>query len=106
MNVDNVKPGGVEKHSERPVEIARPPRDTKTHPAAPAVDTHRAHDSATISDAGRDTARRVHDLAGKLREPDSDRKGLVAAARERLNSGELDTEAVYRSVAERLLGGR
>ena len=59
-------------------------------------------DDARISEAGRKTAASVDRLVDQARDEDGSRDSLVEAARQKLLSGELDTEAVFASTAEKL----
>ncbi len=61
-------------------------------------------DVANISDSGRSTFDKVQALTEKLQAAAPDRADLIADAKARLESGELDDPVVYRSVAEKLLG--
>lgn len=62
-------------------------------------------DDARISDAGRETAASIAQLTERAKSDDGDREALVAAARERLLSGELDTQVVFAATAGRLADG-
>jgi len=59
-------------------------------------------DEATISDSGREAAGSVDNLAERAR-AEVDRHQTVQAAMQRLMSGELDSVAVQRETARRML---
>lgn len=59
-------------------------------------------DDARISAAGRETAKSVDRLVDRAREEDPGRDALVEAARQKLLSGQLDTEAAFASTAQKL----
>jgi hypothetical protein len=61
-----------------------------------------AKDDARISDAGRKTAAAVDRLADQARGTEGDREAKVAAARLKLQSGELDSPAAFASTAQKL----
>ena len=61
-----------------------------------------AKDDASISDAGRQSAAAVEQLSERARGASGDRDELVAAARQKLQSGELDSNAVFASTAQKL----
>ncbi|MCA8941458.1 MAG: hypothetical protein KDB80_02765 [Planctomycetes bacterium] len=61
-------------------------------------------DVAHISDASRETFDAVEALSDKARGHEGDRADVVAAAKARLEAGELDGAAVYEAVARKLLG--
>lgn len=61
-----------------------------------------AKDDAQISSVGRATAAKVDQLAKTARGQEGDRDALVEAAREKLLSGELDTNEVFAATAENL----
>lgn len=59
-------------------------------------------DDATISNTGRETAAAIEQLTERAKSDDGDRDALVEAAQRKLQSGELDTDAVYQATANRL----
>lgn len=65
-----------------------------------------ARDEARISDSSRETAAAVDGLSGRARSADGDRQAKVAAAKQKLLDGELDTPAVQLETARRLLGAK
>lgn len=60
-------------------------------------------DSATISDAGRDAAAVVANLAERARNSGGDRTEIVAAAKAKLVGGQLGSQAVLGATAQKLL---
>ena len=60
-------------------------------------------DEARISSSSRETAAAIVGLTERARQGDGDRSAKVAAAREKLLAGELDTPAAQRETAQRLL---
>jgi hypothetical protein len=61
-------------------------------------------DDARISDTGRKAAASVDRLVDQARNEDGSRDSLVEAARQKLLSGELDSQAVFASTAQKLAG--
>ena len=59
-------------------------------------------DDARISDTGRKTAASVDRLVDQARDEDGSRDSLVEAARQKLLSGELDSDAVFASTAQNI----
>ena len=95
MDIRNVaKNGGVEPGNGRParaeakkaVLIPTPPRD-----------------EARISEASRETAAAIENLAERARRLPSERQEIVANAMTKLLGGELDSEASLTGTARRLL---
>ena len=71
--------------------------------AKPVVLTpHVAKDDAQISPDGRKQAAKVDQLARSARGQEGDRSAIIEAARQKLLSGELDTNEVFAATAERL----
>lgn len=60
-------------------------------------------DSATISEAGRDAAAALGNLAERARNAGGDRSEIVAAARAKLVGGQLGSPAVLGATAQKLL---
>ncbi|MGE3173683.1 MAG: hypothetical protein AB7O97_13750 [Planctomycetota bacterium] len=96
--------GGVDRGADRPVRVDGK-RDKGAAGSASGGKASGGVDRASISSDGRDAkaAFEAHVAAAKAEEPD--REARVARAMERLISGELDNDAVYRDVAGRLLQG-
>lgn len=88
--------GGVERTPERSARTERP-KAAEGQPGA------RPQDGATISEAGRETAAAIDALAEKARRDDPDRQTKLATLKKRLESGELATADVYRSVAKTMI---
>ena len=88
--------GGVERTPERSARTERPK-------AADGQPGARPQDGATISDAGRETAASIDALTEQARREDPDRQAKLATLRKRLESGELSTPAVFRSVAKTMI---
>ena len=99
MDIRNVSnQGNVDRLGERTTRA-----DGKRAEQAPTAAVRA--DDARISDAGRETAAAIALLTERAKTDDSDRDALVAAARERLLSGELDTQVVFAATAGRLADG-
>jgi hypothetical protein len=96
MNIRNVSnSGGVDRGGDRPIRV-----DGKRESSAAASSTG---DKAAISSDGRDAKAAFEANVDVVRAEGSDRAAIVSRAMEKLKSGELDTEAVYRDAASRLL---
>ncbi len=97
MNIGNVSNnGGVDRGAERTARV-----DGKRGAVARTGD---AGDKASISADGRGAAASfAANVAAAQAEP-TDRDDRVAKAMKRLVGGELDSAAIYRDTAERLLG--
>jgi hypothetical protein len=94
MNVGQVRPQDV---TNKPVLIQRPSYDA----ARPAL--RNGPDAADVSDAARQTKQQADVMAARLRAPDLERQRVIEAARNKLQSGELDDARVLRATAERML---
>jgi len=95
MDIRNVgNQGNVDRIGERSRRT-----DAKRAETAPTV---LRGDDATISNTGRETAAAIEQLTERAKSDDGDREALVAAARQKLLSGELDTPAVFAATANRL----
>jgi hypothetical protein len=94
MDVGHVGPGGAGRNAGRPERV-----DPQT---TPAEAKHRA-DRASISSEGRDYLASVEALTKELKHQDDGREQRVQEVREKLHTGELDDEQVYRAVAEAIL---
>lgn len=94
LNIDGS--GGVDPSLHRAV---------KTEPLRliPRV-SDRAKDTAAISDAGRQTLDAAEAFVDALRQHDGQRDAIVAAAQDRLQSGQLDTLETLRATARVILG--
>lgn len=77
-------------------------RGQRSEPKTVVLTPFVAKDDAQISSAGRATAAKVDQLAKNARGQVGDRDGLVEAARQKLLSGELDTNEVYEATANNL----
>ncbi len=101
MHVSNIDgSGNIERGSERTVRIPRPEQGGRAAGASGDIE-----DTATISQDGRERLHVLDAHADKLRSTDPERRALVEAARQRLQSGELDRPEVYRAVADAILRG-
>jgi hypothetical protein len=97
MNIGHVgNNGGIDRGADRPVRT-----DGKADQAPSAT----TDDRAAISSDGRDAKAAFDARVAAAGSDDPARRGKVARAIERLASGQLDTPAVYRDVAGRLLAG-
>lgn len=97
MNIGNVSNnGGVDRGAERGARV-----DGKRGPAAR---TGAAGDKASISADGRDAAATLASRTATAAAEPAEREARVVKAMQRLLGGELDSAAVYRDTAERLLG--
>ncbi|MFT4512064.1 MAG: hypothetical protein ACI89X_002973 [Planctomycetota bacterium] len=76
----------------------------RAQPRADVLIPFVAKDDARISDTGRKTAASVDRLVDQARDDDGSRDSLVEAARQKLLSGELDSDAVFASTAQKLAG--
>lgn len=95
MDIRNVaNQGNVERAGDR-TKKAGPLRTV----VIPAV----ARDEAKISSAGRETAAAIEGLAERARRDGPERDAVVAEARRKLMSGELDAPSTTRATAQRLL---
>ncbi len=97
MDIRNVaNHGNVERSGDR----------TKSSEARTVVIPAPARDEASISPVGRATAAAIEGLAERARGDGRNREGFVAAALERLRSGELDDAKVLTATAQRLLAAK
>jgi hypothetical protein len=104
MNVPNVSSGGVDRRTERTVELVRP--DARQDVRLDAVQPRdQRSDSATISDESRVRLDAVRDYTDRLRQPDPDRRQLLDEVRARLDAGDLDHPDVFRAAADAMLRG-
>ena len=94
MNVPNLGNQNVKRADDRSQRSAEKP--VVLVPQAP-------RDSATISDAGRDAAAALANLAERARNAGGDRGEIVAAARAKLAAGQLGSPAVLDATAQKLL---
>jgi hypothetical protein len=94
MNVGQVGPGGVNRNAGRP---------EKPDPQKTPAEALPVADKASISSDGRDYLASVEALTRKLKHQDDGREQRVREVSEKLQSGELDNEQVYRAVAEAIL---
>ncbi|MFK7738698.1 MAG: hypothetical protein AB8H80_00135 [Planctomycetota bacterium] len=62
-----------------------------------------ANDATTISSAGREIAARVDELSDRARGEDGDRDAIVEAARQKLESGGLDSAESFAETANQLI---
>ena len=98
MDIRNVSNNGnVERSGNRSKRA-----EGKRADAAPGV----VRDEASISRSGRETAAAVEALADRARGGDGEREAVVANARRKLISGELDGADSIAGAARRLLDGR
>jgi hypothetical protein len=94
MDIRNIGgSGGVERGGNRTRRA-----ETRRDDASPVVNL----DEARISAKSRDTAAAVEGLAARARGDDGEREAKVAAALQKLRSGELDDAAALRGTAQRL----
>lgn len=99
MNIGNVKGnGGIDRSSDRPA------RTDGKRAQAPVRQAQ--HDEAEISTRGREAAKSVEALAQRAAQDEPERAAKVEAARQKLQSGDLDTVAVQKDVAQQLLDSR
>lgn len=95
MDIRNIgQTGNVERGGDRP-KRAEATRDY----VIPSVQ----RDEARISASSRETAAAIDGLTARARENDGDRAAKVAAARQKLLGGELDTPAVHAETGKQLL---
>lgn len=96
MDIGNVKGnGGIDRTSDRPA------RTEGKRAQAPMPS--RQQDEAAISERARETAKSVSALAQRAQQEDPERRAVVEAARQKLQSGQLDTVAAHKETAQRLL---
>ena len=97
MNIGQVGGnGGIDRNSDRP---------TRINPQHDARNRADGSDQAAISANSREAAAAFDAfVSAAAADFEPERSDEVARTVERLISGELDSEAVYRDVAERLLG--
>lgn len=89
--------GGVERNGDRP---------QRAQHKRQGADVSPVRDEAQISQSSRATANAVEAMTEKARKGDGDREEIVAAALQRLQSGELSGEAAFRETARRLLDSK
>ena len=95
MDIRNVgNQGNIDRIGERDKRA-----DAKRAETAPSV---ARGDDAQISSAGRETAAAIEQLTERAKADDGDREALVDAARQKLLSGELDSQEVLAATADRL----
>ena len=95
MNVGNVRGvGGVDPTPNRP--------ETTKQPATANKTGHHA-DQASISTESKEAFAVVRALTERVKQEPEVRQDRVDEARQRLESGELDTAEAFRATAERLL---
>lgn len=98
MDIRNIgKTDIVDRSSDRPKRA-----DGKRDYVIPSV----VRDEARISDDSRETAAAVENLSERARSADGDRAAKVAAAKQKLLAGELDTPAVHLETGKRLLAAK
>jgi len=94
MDIRNIgNKGNVERNGDRPV------RTEARRGEMPST----VRDEAKISAGSRATAAAVEGLAVNARKADAEREVKVAAALQKLRSGELDAPAVHKATAQRVL---
>ncbi len=95
MDISNIgKTGNVDRGGDRPKRT-----ESKRDYVIPSV----ARDEARISASSREAAAAIVGLTERARQGDGDREAKVAAAKQKLLSGELDTSAAHEETAKRLL---
>jgi len=77
-------------------------RGKQSSPNSVVLTPHVAMDDAQISSAAREQAAKVDELARNARGQEGDRSEVVEAARQKLMSGELDTNEVFAATAQKL----
>jgi len=98
MDIRNIgHTGNVERGTDRP-KRAEAARDY----VIPTVQ----RDEARISASSRETAAAIEGLTARARQSDGDRAAKVAAAQQKLQSGELDTPAVHAETGKQLLAAK
>lgn len=98
MDIRNIgKTDNVDRAGDRPKRT-----ESKRDYVIPSV----VRDEARISDNSRETAAAVENLSERARSADGDRAAKVAAAKQKLLAGELDTPAVLLATGKRLFAAR
>ena len=81
----------------------QPPRPVWVDPQKTPTEAQHRADRASISSEGRDYLASVDALTKELKHQDDGREQRVQEVREKLHTGELDDDQVYRAVAEAIL---
>lgn len=100
MNIHNIaNQGSVGQARDRATERAGQEKTV----IIPTVGDGADQDRATISETGRDTLAAIENLAERARNHGGDRSEIVAAALQRLQSGELSSAAAIEETARRIV---